>query len=63
MTDNMGSYAQPGPGPREPYAQHDPGLQDQPSATAVARDQAANVGRSAGEAARARSSASTIASA
>jgi hypothetical protein len=50
MTDNMGSYAQPGPGPREPYAQHDPGQQDQPSATAVARDQAANVGRSAGEA-------------
>ena len=50
MTENMGSYAQPGPGPREPYAQHDPGPQDQPSATAVARDQAANVGRSAGEA-------------
>jgi len=50
MTDNMGSYAQPGPGPREPYAQHDPGPQDQPSATAVAREQAANVGRSAGEA-------------
>ena len=39
MTENMGSYAQQGPGP-----------QDQPSATAVARDQAATVGRSAGEA-------------
>ena len=50
MTDNMGSYAQPGPGPREPYAQQDPGPQDQPSTTAVARDEAANVGRSAGEA-------------
>ncbi len=31
MTENMGSYAQPDPGPREPYAQQDPGLQDQPS--------------------------------
>src|ERR1700749_3996893 len=50
MTENMGSYAQPGPGPREPYAQHDPGPQDQPSATTVAREQAATVGRSAGEA-------------
>ena len=50
MTENMGSYAQQGPGPREPYAQQGPGPQDQPSATAVARDQAATVGRSAGEA-------------
>src|SRR5256714_6869820 len=50
MTENMGSYAQQGSGPREPYAQQDPGPQDQPSTTAVARDQAANVGRSAGEA-------------
>jgi len=50
MTENMGSSAQPGPGPREPYAQQGPGPQDQPSATAVARDQAATVGRSAGEA-------------
>ena len=39
MTENAGPYAQQGPGP-----------QDQPSATAVARDQAATVGRSAGEA-------------
>ena len=50
MTEHTGSYDQPGPGPREPYAQRDPGPQDQPSAAAVARDQAANVGRSAGEA-------------
>ena len=50
MTENMGSYAQQGPGPGEPYAQPGPGPQDQPSATAVARDQAATVGRSAGEA-------------
>ena len=50
MTENMGSYAQRGPGPGEPYAQQGSGPQDQPSATAVARDQAANVGRSAGEA-------------
>jgi hypothetical protein len=50
MTENIGSYAQPGSGPREPYAQQDPGLQDQPSTTAVARDEAASVGRSAGEA-------------
>ena len=50
MTENMGSYAQQGPGPGEPYAQQGPGPQDQPSATAVARDQAATVGRSAGEA-------------
>ena len=50
MTENMGSYAQRGPGPGEPYAQQGPGPQDQPSATAVARDQAATVGRSAGEA-------------
>jgi hypothetical protein len=50
MTENIGSYAQQGPGPGEPYAQSGPGPQDQPSATAVARDQAATVGRSAGEA-------------
>ena len=50
MTENMGSYAQQGPGPGKPYAQQGPGPQDQPSATAVARDQAATVGRSAGEA-------------
>ena len=50
MTENTGSYAQPGPGSREPYAQQDPGPQGQPSTTAVARDEAANVGRSAGEA-------------
>jgi hypothetical protein len=50
MTENMGSYAQQGPGPGEPYAQQGSGPQDQPSATAVARDQAATVGRSAGEA-------------
>src|SRR5438046_6303509 len=50
MTENIGSFAQQGPGPGEPYAQPGPGSQDQPSATAVARDQAANVGRSAGEA-------------
>src|SRR6478672_4266047 len=50
MTEHMGSYAQPGSGPPGPYAQQDPGPQDQPSTTAVARDQAANVGRSAGEA-------------
>jgi hypothetical protein len=50
MTENMGSYAQQGPGPGEPYAQPGPGPQDQPSATAVARDQAATVGRSASEA-------------
>jgi hypothetical protein len=39
MTENAG-----------PYAQQDPGPQDQPSTTAVAREQAANVSRSAGEA-------------
>jgi hypothetical protein len=39
MTENVGPYAQPGPGP-----------QDQPPATAVARDEAATVGQSAGEA-------------
>jgi hypothetical protein len=50
MTENIGSYAQQGPGPGEPYAQQSPGPQDQTSATAVARDQAATVGRSAGEA-------------
>jgi hypothetical protein len=33
-----------------PYPHHGPGPQDQPSATGVARDEAANVGRSAGEA-------------
>ena len=36
MPENVRSYAQQGPGP-----------QDQPSTTAVARDEAANVGRSA----------------
>jgi hypothetical protein len=35
---------------RSPYAPQGPGPQDQPSTTAVARDQAATVGRSAGEA-------------
>src|SRR5881394_403779 len=50
MTENIGSFAQQGPGPGEPYAQPGPGSQDQPSATAVARDEAATVGRSAGEA-------------
>ena len=39
MPENMRAYPQPGPGP-----------QDQPSATTVARDEAANVGRSASEA-------------
>lgn len=39
MPENVRSYPQPGPGP-----------QDQPSTAAVARDEAANVGRSAGEA-------------
>jgi hypothetical protein len=39
MTENVRPYAQQGPGP-----------QDQPSTTAVAREQAANVSRSAGEA-------------
>jgi hypothetical protein len=39
MTENVRPYAQQGPGP-----------QDQPSTTAVARDQAAAVGQSAGEA-------------
>jgi hypothetical protein len=33
-----------------PYPQQDPGPQDQPSTTTVARDEAATVGRSAGEA-------------
>src|SRR4249919_1156368 len=39
MTENISPYAPQGPGPH-----------DQPSTTAVARDQAATVGRSAGEA-------------
>lgn len=39
MPENVRAYPQPGPGP-----------QDQPSTTSVARDEAANVGRSAGEA-------------
>src|SRR5437764_15276542 len=39
MTENVRPYPHQGPGP-----------QDQPPATAVARDEAANVGRSAGEA-------------
>jgi hypothetical protein len=39
MPENVRAYPQPGPGP-----------QDQPSTTTVARDEAANVGRSAGEA-------------
>ena len=39
MPENVRAYPQPGPG-----------SQDQPSATTVARDEAANVGRSAGEA-------------
>ena len=50
MTENIGSYAQPGPGPGDPYAQQGPGPQDQSSTTAVARDEAANVGRTASEA-------------
>src|SRR5436190_1399811 len=43
MTENMGSYAQPDPGPREPYAQQDPGPQDQPSATEVAQQAAERI--------------------